>query len=249
MRFRFQGHAVHVVERGASNRDVVVLHHGLLMSAADWDSVGFIDRLAERHWVWAIDSFGHGQSADVESDDLHGRDARADLVVALAEERGVAAFHFVGYSMGGWIGGALAQRYRDRLRSVSIGGWDVNAGLATAKRWTKETLGVDLDFDLLVAVAEPTLPEVTAGSAARVHGWRETWARMSVPPHDLDRLSALDVPLHLWCGQNDAYYPAMEQAANELGVRFDRLEGDHMTASLDPAAASAVGEFLREIER
>ena len=246
MEFEFEGHLMHVIERGAASAEVVVLHHGLFATATGYDRVGLIDALSERLRVWAPDSFGHGSSADASSDELNGRDARADLLVALADRRGVDRFHYVGYSMGGWIGGALARRHPDRLRSLSLGGWDPEAGLDTAKRTTREVFGIDLDMNLARSLAASAWPEVEEATPERVKGWSDTWAKMGVPPHDTEHLARMEVPLHMWCGEGDAYYEPMHRISTELGARFDRLEGDHMSAYATREAAAAISEFLAE---
>lgn len=244
MEFVFRDHTVHVTERGPADGEVVVLHHGLFASASGYDKVGLIDALATRYRVWALDSFGHGDSADARSDGLNGRDARADLVAALAEDLGVETFHFVGYSMGGWIGGAFARRHPHRLRSLSIGGWDPGAGLETAKRVTKETFGIELEMELVRSMAASSWPEVNEASPERMDGWAKTWEQMSLPSLDVEHLASLEAPCHLWCGEGDAYFEAMRQIASDLNLRFDRLDGDHMTAYATAEAAEALLNFL-----
>lgn len=229
--FSHRGHSIGVLERGPEDGEVVVLHHGLFQSGAGFDRAGLVDAVAETHRVWAIDSYGHGTSDDVDDDELLGRDGRADLVAALADDRGVDRFHFVGYSMGGWVGGALARRHPDRLRSVSIGGWDVVDGMATSVRAVKELLDIDLTFDLLLDLGRPVMPEVADAGPERIAGWRRTHELLDAEaPDDLAVLGSLGVPLHLWCGRDDAYHAAMASAAESTGARFDSVPGDHFTA-------------------
>lgn len=245
MGLRFDDHDVHLIERGPGDGDVVVLHHGLLASASGWDAVGFVDALAQRHRVWAVDSFGHGGTDDARDSSLNGRDARADLVAAVADHHGVERFHYVGYSMGAWVGGALARRHPDRLQSLSLAAYDVEQGMPTVVAWAQATFGVELTFEVLLGLGQATFPDVAAASPRRVEGWRTTFDLMAEHrPRDAEVLAALDVPVHLWCGRDDGYHDAMAGVAERIGARFDTIAGDHMSAVFDPEAPAVVVAHL-----
>jgi pimeloyl-ACP methyl ester carboxylesterase len=53
---------------------------------------------------------------------LVGPQRRAEDGLAVLDDLGVAQAHYVGYSMDGRIGYALAQHWLDRFRSLAIGG-------------------------------------------------------------------------------------------------------------------------------
>jgi pimeloyl-ACP methyl ester carboxylesterase len=100
---------------------VVLLIHGIVGCAAQWDQV--IPLLAERYRVVAPDLLGHGQSAKPRGDYSLGAYAASvrDLLVALGHRRATV----VGHSLGGGVAMQFAYEYppfAERLVLVSSGG-------------------------------------------------------------------------------------------------------------------------------
>jgi 3-oxoadipate enol-lactonase len=90
--------------------------HGLL-----WSSKMFAPQIAAlrgRYRCVALDLRGQGQSAVAASG--YDMDTLADDAAALIEALGLAPVHFVGLSMGGFIGLRLAARRPGLLRSLSL---------------------------------------------------------------------------------------------------------------------------------
>jgi len=119
-----EGREIHYTEWGASNAETVIAWHGLARTGRDMDEVAA--RLAPRYRVICPDTIGRGLSQwsprpEVEYClEFYGR-----LAVSLADQLGLAAFHWLGTSMGGAIGihlaaGALKGRIR-RLILNDIG--------------------------------------------------------------------------------------------------------------------------------
>jgi pimeloyl-ACP methyl ester carboxylesterase len=100
---------------------VVLLIHGIVGSAAQWDQV--VPLLAERYTVVAPDLLGHGESAKPRGDYSLGAYAASvrDLLVALGHRRATV----VGHSLGGGVAMQFAYEYppfAERLVLVSSGG-------------------------------------------------------------------------------------------------------------------------------
>jgi pimeloyl-ACP methyl ester carboxylesterase len=100
---------------------VVLLIHGIVGCAAQWDQVAPL--LAERYRVVAPDLLGHGQSAKPRGDYSLGAYAASvrDLLVALGHRRATV----VGHSLGGGVAMQFAYEYppfAERLVLVSSGG-------------------------------------------------------------------------------------------------------------------------------
>jgi len=94
----------------------VVMAHGLLMDLSMYEAQ--LPALCDRYRVLRYDHRGQGDSAtprDGLDMDTLCEDAAA-LIVAL----GVAPCHFVGMSMGGFVGLRLAARHPDTLRSLTL---------------------------------------------------------------------------------------------------------------------------------
>lgn len=101
--------------------DVVLLHHGLMDSRVTFRRTGIASRLAERHRVVLFDARGHGASDKPHEPDAYAMEAMVGDVLAILDELGVGAAHFVGYSLGGQVGWELARLAPDRLRSLVVG--------------------------------------------------------------------------------------------------------------------------------
>jgi esterase len=99
---------------GAGNPPLVVLH-GLLGSARNWQTVG--RELADRFDVYALDLRNHGASpwsAGMSYPEIAGD------VVAWLDERGLGAVHLLGHSMGGKTAMRFAMDHPGRLLSLTV---------------------------------------------------------------------------------------------------------------------------------
>ena len=114
------GHRVSYRTAGSGD-EVVLLIHGIVGCAAQWDQV--IPLLAERYTVVAPDLLGHGQSDKPRGDYSLGAYAASvrDLLVALGHRRATV----VGHSLGGGVAMQFSYEYppfAERLVLVSSGG-------------------------------------------------------------------------------------------------------------------------------
>ncbi len=99
----------------------VVLQHGFLDSRKSWAELGYVEALADKHTVICVDSLGHGDSDKPVEQGLYVREQRADDIVAVLDAEEIGRAHFVGYSMGGWLGTGLLAHRADRLLSITVG--------------------------------------------------------------------------------------------------------------------------------
>lgn len=111
---RVNGADYHVVERGVG--ESVVFAHGLLMSSAMFEHQ--IEMLAPRYRCIAFDWRGQGASETTRGG--YGIDELTEDAAALLEALDAAPCHFVGLSMGGFVGMRLALRRPELLRSLVL---------------------------------------------------------------------------------------------------------------------------------
>ena len=112
----------------------VVLGHGYLMTSALWDRPSEA-LVAAGYRTVRPDWRGQGRSA-VAADGYDPWDLAAD-VLALADRLGIRRFHFVGHSMGGYVGYRLALRAPGRVASlVQIGTGAASEGGAALREYT-----------------------------------------------------------------------------------------------------------------
>ncbi len=120
------GADIHYTDTGAPaerpDAPVVVFGHGLLFSG--WMFSHQVEALKDEYRCVAIDwrSQGHSPAAR----DGHDMDTLSLDLVALLDELGLDAVHYVGLSMGGYVGMRFAARHPDRLHSLVL--LDTDAG-------------------------------------------------------------------------------------------------------------------------
>ncbi|MCP2279316.1 alpha/beta fold hydrolase [Nocardia amikacinitolerans] len=94
----------------------IVFGHGLLFGG--WMFEPQIEALRSRYRCVAIDFRGQGYSAPTPSG--YDMDTLADDVVALIDHLDLAPVHYVGLSMGGFVGQRIAARRGELLRSLTL---------------------------------------------------------------------------------------------------------------------------------
>ncbi len=104
---------LHYVETGSGVP--IVFAHGLLMDHSMFEAQR--QALSERYRVLAYDHRGQGDSAPAEAYDM---DSLCEDAVDLVRATGSAPCHFVGLSMGGFVGMRLAARYPELVRSLTL---------------------------------------------------------------------------------------------------------------------------------
>lgn len=96
--------------------ETVVMAHGLLMNLAMYEAQ--LPALCDRYRVVRYDHRGQGGSATPR--DGLDMDTLCEDAAALIEALGAAPCHFVGMSMGGFVGLRLAARHPEKLRSLTL---------------------------------------------------------------------------------------------------------------------------------
>ncbi|WP_136657809.1 alpha/beta hydrolase [Nitratireductor sp. XY-223] len=112
---QINGANIHYLDEGAG-AETVVFSHGLLMSADMFAAQ--IEALKGSYRCIAFDHRGQGKSAVTESG--YDMETLAEDAAGLIESLGVAPCHFVGLSMGGFVGMRLAARRPELLRSLTL---------------------------------------------------------------------------------------------------------------------------------
>lgn len=132
------GADVHYTDTGAtpgrSDAPVVVFGHGLLFSG--WMFGDQVAALKDEYRCVTIDWRSQGQSPAARSG--HDMDTLTLDLVGLLDELGLDAVHYVGLSMGGYVGMRFAARYPDRVLSLVL--LDTGSGTEDADKVSKYRL-------------------------------------------------------------------------------------------------------------
>jgi 3-oxoadipate enol-lactonase len=112
---RVNGAALYYEEHGTGS-ETIVFAHGLLWSCRMFDAQ--VAQFKEHYRCVAFDFRGQGQSEVTRSG--YDMETLYEDAIALIEQLGCAPCHFLGLSMGGFIGLRLAARHPEFLRSLIL---------------------------------------------------------------------------------------------------------------------------------
>lgn len=116
-----QGVQIHYEVAGKG--DPVLLVHGMFLNWKTWRDYGFVETMKDEYRLIMVDVRGHGRSDKPHDPKLYEELLLVADLAAVLDDLDVAKAHYLGYSMGGWIGFAAAKYAPDRFRSFILGGW------------------------------------------------------------------------------------------------------------------------------
>lgn len=102
----------------------LLIHHGFAGSVEDWYERGYVEGLKTDYRLILLDARGHGLSDKPHDPNAYAMKLRVGDAIAALDDLHVSQAHFFGYSMGGWVGFAIAQYAPERFQSLIIGGSD-----------------------------------------------------------------------------------------------------------------------------
>lgn len=219
-----------------SGDEAVVLNHAFIRNRSVWTQFGYVDALAADFRVIAIDALAHGESDAPGEAARYRRDLRAGDVAAVLDAEGIAAAHYVGYSMGAWLGiGMLAHR-PERLLSLTLGAFDPDPNGM-----------IPPPFEVLLAAIGQMMPSAVAGlTAHRKAALALCYAAIGV--RDIPASVVLDslIPLHLWTGAEDTTFLPFKTLLERVpGAALSIVPGNHATAMSARESIDAVCRFVK----
>jgi len=116
MKITANGISINYTLGGPASAPVVTLSHSLATNLSMWDPQ--IPALTSRYRVLRFDTRGHGGTDAPEG--AYSLDQLAEDTRALLQALGIARTHFIGLSMGGFIGQILALTYPQMLQSLVL---------------------------------------------------------------------------------------------------------------------------------
>ncbi|MCX6213168.1 alpha/beta hydrolase [Spirosoma sp.] len=211
MKHAINGVLLNVLEQGSGSLTLVFLHY-FGGSALEWESV--MSQLSEQYRCLAVDLRGHGDSDAPATG--YSVDTMTDDISALIDSLHVQEFVLVGHSMSGKVALALAARQPAGLRSLV---------LVSPSPPVPEPIPDDEREKLLTghgkrSSAEKTLKNITEApvpAAVREQiiaddlrtakpAW-DAWLLEGSKEDISERMSAIDIPVHIIVGQEDRALP------------------------------------------
>lgn len=230
-------HSIH----GAHHAPWLTLSHPIGAQRQIWDPL--LPVLTHHYRVLAVDTRGHGGSPV--SGSACSMDELANDVQQLWDQLGISQSHFLGLSLGGCIGTALALRAPDRLRALVVACSRLEMDAAATDIWLQRATLVEQQG--MAPVVAPTLerwftPDFLDHQPATVEMVRQqllacpprgfaACARALAGLHLQKELPGLRVPTLFLAGADDKAVTASQvQAYASLspGARFETLAGPHI---------------------
>ena len=193
----------------------LVLHHGYSENLRTWYWKDFVKPLQDDYQLILIDIRGHGASDKPHESDAYGLEQYAMDVVAVLDVLELDQAHCFGYSLGGWIGFALAKHAPDRLLSLTIGGVSPYGSSLTVYRNILKT-----NLESCLTSLEKAFGARLPDEVRQDHFSNDIHALRAAYQHDRPDISAIlpsmTIPCLLFAGEADPLYDAIKRCATEL---------------------------------
>jgi 3-oxoadipate enol-lactonase len=231
----------------------VFFSHGLLYSCRMWDAQ--IPVLQRRFRCIRYDHRGQGQSTVEKSG--YDMDTVAEDAAALIRALGVQPVHFVGLSMGGFVGMRLAARHPDLIRSLVL--LDTSADVEPAEHLPRYRMLTFIERWLGPRLVAGAVMNIMHGASARADPtraaeWKAVKARFIATNrvgavravHGVlgrkgikDELANIWAPTLVMVGEEDTATVPAKAAAIAAGIRGARLvripKAGHLSPIDNPA--------------
>jgi pimeloyl-ACP methyl ester carboxylesterase len=228
-----RGQRIHYSIEGSG--PLVILQHGILLSAESWKQSGIVDALTDDYRVACIDSLGHGLSDKPSDRTLYGQAQRSGDIVAVLDAIGDERAHLIGHSMGGWMAVGVAKYYPERLASLVVGGWHPVSGLPSGPRGAAS-------YDAFMIFAKRTAPRLIAWVTAEIEpGVRACFEAVGELQGAREAVLNRNFPVMIWDGRDDPNHAPKQSFAEDNRLPFLSTPGDHLGMLFSHGAESAAG--------
>jgi 3-oxoadipate enol-lactonase len=254
------------VPPGRSDAPTVFFGHGLLFSG--WMFEPQIEALRDAYRCITIDWRGQGRSAAVRGG--YDMDTLAADAIALIEHLGLAPVHYVGLSMGGFVGQRIAARKPHLVRSLTL--LDTSAGPEDPDKAAQyKLLGAIYRVSGIKPLRKKVLPLMFGpafladpASGALITEWEQRLAQckragvsravrgVADRPAVDGEIAAISAPTRVVVGADDAATPVPKSEAIAAKIRGARLkvipDSGHTSTLEQPVTVTRLlREFLESI--
>ena len=99
----------------------LVLLHGLSEDLEWWRDYGYVESLKKDYKLILIDARGHGASDKPHNSDAYKLELLVSDIVQVLNDLRINKAHFLGFSMGAWIGFGIGKHASERFYSLILG--------------------------------------------------------------------------------------------------------------------------------
>jgi len=243
MLINLAGRRLYYTLEGPENGQVVCFTHSLASDGGMW-AEQVPPLLAAGYRVLRLDMRGHGGSDPVAGD--YTMEQLADDTAAVVEATGVGPVHYIGLSIGGMIGQALAFRHAAKLKSLMLCDTRARALGDQAPLWA-ERIGMARQAGSVEPLVETSLQRWFSPAFMQSHRPRVDKVRATMRACSLDgyigcglaissfdftpRLGSIALPTLVLVGDQDPSTTPEENkylAAHVKGARLEVIPGLHL---------------------
>ncbi len=197
----------------------LVLQHGFSGSLASWRDRGYVEGLKNNYRLILVDARGHGSSDKPHNVEAYTSKLRVGDILAVLDELTLSKANYFGYSMGGWIGFALAKHAPERVHSLIIGGMHpykrdpkfLNQRVEMLKK------GMEANVASVEAQSGPMDPNRKARQLANdAEALIASTLGIRDDPGFEDVLPTMTMPCLVWIGEADGSYPLAKDAVKHI---------------------------------
>ena len=237
---------------GVAGGPPVMLVHGFGSShGQNWKSTGWYSTLTAAGFaILAMDCRGHGMSGKPHDPALYGHDRMAEDVVAVMDETGIAAAHYCGYSMGGFIGLRFIAAHPARVRKLALCGVGefYLRGPRISDPGARDTLAEALEMDDASGVTDQRaiMFRKFAEQPGKDRLALAACMRAMSPRLPSEALAQIVRPVMVVCGEKDDIAGPPDALAAQFahGRAVTIAARDHMSAVGDQKTRNAVTDFF-----
>jgi pimeloyl-ACP methyl ester carboxylesterase len=212
-----QGVRIHYEVEGEG--PLLVLQYGFSANLRGWRDYGYVEGLKNDYRLILVDARGHGASDKPHNVEAYTSQARVDDILAVLDDLTLSKAHYFGYSMGGWIGFALAKYAPERFHSLMIGGMHPYNRDPEPLNQRVELLrkGMEAYVATMEASAGPLPPHVRALALANdAEALIAATLGVRDDPGFEDVLPTMTMPCLVYIGEADAAYLSAKDAVKHM---------------------------------
>jgi len=236
----------------------VVLLHGLAETHETWEIASYAESLKQHYKLVLMDARGHGNSDKPHDPKVYSMKLMVTDVIAVLDDLHINKAHFLGYSMGGWVGFGIAKYAPQRLHSLIIGCMHPYAKPNEPElsfQWLK------LDLDALLELTETMF---CSGMTPQWKAWTDTrfaandfQALIALVSGDWSQdfsevLPTMMMPVLLFVGETDPFYSGAKECSksipNATFVSFPEL-GHWQTFLRKDLVLPQLAKFLKKVSQ
>ena len=219
----------------------LVLQHGLLSNIESWHRRGYVERLSPHFQLILVDSRGHGESDKPDDQEAYELRTRVVDIASVLNDLEIRQAHYLGYSMGCWMGYGALIYMPQRFKSLTLGGFSPYRGPEARFETLRQAPAVQANEAFAASLAK--FPRAMEHSMNELRRWGGA----------VQALRTAQTPLLLFAGTEDPNDAAREMPlaiVSSKDATFFPVEGADHTGAADAVdvVAPRVIEFVERVE-